>query len=146
MVRLLNFSAFLVFFHNSLGVLAFIVCILCVFPLGVLCASMAILLLPACICGHWAAFKRFGCLANGAQDIKNHIYFQRINWLLLYEKKVHSEYRPQIIKGHEYEYFEEKKEFSIPKSSICLFEKEFQEFWSKINYLCNHWWWSDSHP
>ncbi|CAF0865896.1 unnamed protein product [Adineta steineri] len=72
--------------------------------------------------------KRFGCLANGAQDIKNHIYFQRINWLSLYEKKVQSEYKPRIIKGYEYEYFEEKKDFIIPKSSICLFEKEFQEF------------------
>ena len=72
--------------------------------------------------------KRFGCLVNGAQDIKNHFYFQRINWLSLYEKKVHSEYKPQLIKGHELEYFEEKKDLTIPKSSTCLFEKEFQEF------------------
>ena len=72
--------------------------------------------------------KRYGCLANGAQDIKNHTYFQRINWLSLYDKKVHSEYKPHIIKGHEFEYFEEKKDFIIPKSTICLFEKEFQDF------------------
>ena len=72
--------------------------------------------------------KRYGCLANGAQDIKSHTYFQRINWLSLYEKKVHSEYKPQIIKGHEFEYFEEKKDINIPKSSIGLFEKEFQDF------------------
>jgi len=72
--------------------------------------------------------KRFGCLANGTDDIKNHLYFQRINWLSLYEKKVHSEYKPQIFPGREYEYFEEKKDFTIPKSSLCLFEKEFQDF------------------
>ncbi|CAF0805766.1 unnamed protein product [Rotaria sp. Silwood1] len=72
--------------------------------------------------------KRYGCLANGAQDIKNHIYFQKINWLSLYEKKVQSEFRPQLIKGYEFEYFEEKKDFIISKSSICLFEKEFQDF------------------
>ncbi|UJR25596.1 hypothetical protein I4U23_006940 [Adineta vaga] len=42
--------------------------------------------------------KRFVCLANGAQDIKNHVYFQRINWLALYEKKVHSEYKPSLKK------------------------------------------------
>jgi serine/threonine protein kinase len=72
--------------------------------------------------------KRFGCLAHGAQDIKNHAYFQRINWLALYEKKVHSEYKPPLVKGHEYDYFEEKKDFTVAKASTCLYEKEFQEF------------------
>lgn len=72
--------------------------------------------------------KRFGCLANGADDIKNHSYFQRINWVSLYEKKIPSDYKPQLNRTQSFEYFEAKKDFQIPKSSICLFEKEFQDF------------------
>lgn len=72
--------------------------------------------------------KRFGCLANGADDIKGHLYFQRINWLSLYEKKIPSEYKPQPNRTQSFEYFEEKKDFQITKSSTCLFEKEFQDF------------------
>lgn len=72
--------------------------------------------------------KRYGCLANGAQDIKNHTYFQRVNWLSMYEKKIPSEYKPPLNKTQSFEYFEEKKDFQIPKSSICLFEKEFEDF------------------
>lgn len=72
--------------------------------------------------------RRYGCLANGAQDVRSHAYFQRINWFALYEKKVQSEYKPTLVKGHEYDYFEEKKDFTIAKSSVCLYEKEFEEF------------------
>ena len=42
--------------------------------------------------------KRYGNLKNRAQDIKNHRFFDNINWKLMFEKKISPPYKP-VIKG-----------------------------------------------
>lgn len=40
--------------------------------------------------------KRYGNLKNAAQDIKNHRFFDIINWKLLYQKSVIPPYKPTV--------------------------------------------------
>lgn len=40
--------------------------------------------------------KRYGNLKNRAQDIKNHRFYDSINWKMMYEKKVSPPYKPVV--------------------------------------------------
>jgi hypothetical protein len=40
--------------------------------------------------------KRYGCLKNGANDIKNHRWFKSIDWYKLGQKKMSANYLPTI--------------------------------------------------
>ena len=40
--------------------------------------------------------KRYGNLKNGADDIKNHIWFGKINWQEMVEKKIPPYYKPTV--------------------------------------------------
>lgn len=42
--------------------------------------------------------KRYGCLKNGANDIKNHRWFKSIDWYKLSQKKIPAPFLPQIGK------------------------------------------------
>ena len=40
--------------------------------------------------------KRYGCLKNGADDIKNHRWFKDLDWYKLWQKKLAAPYLPTI--------------------------------------------------
>jgi hypothetical protein len=40
--------------------------------------------------------KRYGCLKNGANDIKNHRWFKNLDWFKLSQKKLPVPFLPQI--------------------------------------------------
>ncbi len=40
--------------------------------------------------------KRYGCLKNGANDIKNHRWFKTLDWYKLSQKKTPAPYIPDI--------------------------------------------------
>jgi len=40
--------------------------------------------------------KRYGNLKNGADDIKNHRWFGKINWQEMIEKKMPPSYKPTV--------------------------------------------------
>ena len=42
--------------------------------------------------------KRYGCLKNGANDIKNHRWFKTLDWFKLSQKKLPVPFLPQIGK------------------------------------------------
>ena len=42
--------------------------------------------------------KRYGCLKNGSNDIKNHRWFKPIDWYKVSQKKVPAKFLPQIGK------------------------------------------------
>ncbi|KAG0365183.1 camp-dependent protein kinase catalytic subunit [Gamsiella multidivaricata] len=41
--------------------------------------------------------KRYGNLRGGATDIKNHVWFEGINWDMVYSRQVEAPYRPTIL-------------------------------------------------
>ncbi|XBW34656.1 hypothetical protein QEN19_000223 [Hanseniaspora menglaensis] len=55
--------------------------------------------------------QRLGNLQNGVEDIKNHIWFQEVNWVKMSKKNIETPYEPPIKAGHgdtsQYEFFEE---------------------------------------
>lgn len=58
--------------------------------------------------------QRLGNLQNGVEDIKNHVWFQEVNWHKMLKKNIETPYEPPIKAGHgdtsQYEYFEEDSE------------------------------------
>lgn len=40
--------------------------------------------------------KRYGCLKDGAEDVKNHKFFRGIDWELCYQRKIRPPYKPNI--------------------------------------------------
>jgi len=40
--------------------------------------------------------KRYGCLRNGANDIKNHRWFKNLDWFKLSQKKLPTPFIPQV--------------------------------------------------
>jgi hypothetical protein len=40
--------------------------------------------------------KRYGCLKNGANDIKNHRWFKALDWFKVSQKKLPAPFLPQI--------------------------------------------------
>ena len=51
--------------------------------------------------------KRYGCLKNGANDIKNHRWFKNLDWYKLSQRKVPAPYIPQISKAGDTSNFSE---------------------------------------
>lgn len=49
--------------------------------------------------------KRYGNLKNRAQDIKNHRFFDNINWKLMYEKKITPPYKPVVKAANDTTHF-----------------------------------------
>ena len=58
--------------------------------------------------------QRLGNLQNGVEDIKNHLWFQEVNWSKMLKKNIETPYEPPIKAGHgdtsQYEFFEEDSE------------------------------------
>jgi len=65
--------------------------------------------------------KRVGNLKNGVTDVKQHKWFQNIDWMAIYEKKIKAPYLPK----EEYELYDEEPLYI---SSTEKYAKEFADF------------------
>lgn len=72
--------------------------------------------------------RRFGNLKNGVLDFKNHKWFRDIDWDKLLNSRLTPPYIPKIHSPGDTSYFESYEEEKIKQSSICLYEKEFEDF------------------
>ncbi len=61
---------------------------------------------------------------NGVNDIKKHPWFRDIDWLQIFLKKVRAPWLPDIRANN----FPDAEDEEPARSSINLYEKEFQEF------------------
>ena len=69
-----------------------------------------------------------GNLKNGVNDIKTHKWFQSIDWMSIYFKKIKPPTIPKLKSPHDTSYFENIKEEDIPSSRDNLYENEFRNF------------------
>ena len=65
--------------------------------------------------------KRIGNLKNGVNDVKQHKWFQNIDWMAIFEKRVKAPYLPR----EEYEHYDEEPLYI---SATEKYAKEFAEF------------------
>ena len=65
--------------------------------------------------------KRIGNLKNGVNDVKQHRWFAKIDWLEIFERRVKAPYLPK----EEYEHYDEEPLYI---SSTEKYAKEFAEF------------------
>lgn len=72
--------------------------------------------------------KRYGILKNGVDDIKQHKWLEKIDWIALYKKEVRPPFKPIVKSSGDSSNFDEYKEEELPKSKECLYEKEFADF------------------
>lgn len=65
--------------------------------------------------------KRIGNLKNGVNDVKQHRWFNKIDWIDIYERRIKAPYLPK----EEYEHYDEEPLYI---SSTEKYTKEFAEF------------------
>lgn len=65
--------------------------------------------------------KRIGNLKNGVNDVKQHKWFQNLDWMAIFEKRVKAPYLPK----EEYEHYDEEPLYI---SSTEKYPREFAEF------------------
>lgn len=73
-------------------------------------------------------FYRFGNLKNGANDIKQHVWFKQTNWVAIYNQEMEAPFIPKTSGAGDTSNFEKQDVFMLRKHSKCLYEKEFNEF------------------
>lgn len=72
--------------------------------------------------------RRYGCLKNGIDDIKNHIWFRTINWQLVLSRKHTPPIKPTFEDPEDVSYFRELGFESIKVSKNEEFPEEFIDF------------------
>jgi len=73
--------------------------------------------------------RRYGCMKNGASEVKEHRWFTGIDWLAIYLKTVEAPYRPDCSAGEgDTGNFDKFDEQPIATSPEELYRKEFAEF------------------
>jgi protein kinase A len=65
--------------------------------------------------------KRIGNLKNGVSDVKQHRWFNHVDWIAIYEKSIKAPYLPK----EEYEHYDEEPLYI---STTEKYAKEFIEF------------------
>lgn len=78
--------------------------------------------------------KRLGAGENGAQELKEHPWFESINWDLIYQKKIPPPYKPQLDTQHDTKHF--PTEFTNMKLSPQDVEslKDTNDKWDGFTY------------
>jgi serine/threonine protein kinase len=71
--------------------------------------------------------KRFGCLKDGPEDIKNHKWFKGFNWVDCYHRKIKPPYLPSVSTPNDTSNFETypdaaEKEVNVSAAENALFE------------------------
>lgn len=69
--------------------------------------------------------RRYGNLKNGVNDIKNHLWFESIDWLLLLNKKITPSYIPSIDTEGDHTSYQETP---IKIGVVDTYVREFQSF------------------
>jgi protein kinase A len=72
--------------------------------------------------------KRYGNLKNGVLDIKNHNWFQAIDWIQVYSKKVDAPFIPKILSDGDTSNFDDYEEEELRKHATEKHAKEFADF------------------
>merc|ERR1719461_585319 len=72
--------------------------------------------------------KRFGNLKNAVLDIKNHNWFQAIDWILVYQKKVDAPFIPKILSEGDTSNFDDYEEEELRRHATEKHAKEFADF------------------
>lgn len=72
--------------------------------------------------------KRYGNLKNAVLDIKNHNWFQAIDWILVYQKKVDAPFIPKILSEGDTSNFDDYEEEELRRHATEKHAKEFQDF------------------
>lgn len=73
-------------------------------------------------------FYRFGNLKNGANDIKQHVWFKQTNWVAIYNQEMEAPFIPKTSGAGDTSNFDKQDVFILRKHSKCLYEKEFNDF------------------
>jgi protein kinase A len=72
--------------------------------------------------------KRYGNLKNAVLDIKNHNWFQAIDWILVYQKKVDAPFIPKILSEGDTSNFDDYEEEELRRHATEKHAKEFADF------------------
>jgi hypothetical protein len=78
--------------------------------------------------------ERLGCLAGGYRDVKNHAWFQEVNFGKLIKKKIHAPWVPEVVDAFDTSSFpnlDDKEDEDFLKGKAPLTAKEqlvFQDF------------------
>ena len=72
--------------------------------------------------------KRYGNLKNGIDDIKTHKWFNSIDWMNIYLKKVTPPMMPKIKHPGDTSNFDNYSEEPIASSNVSLYDNEFENF------------------
>ena len=46
--------------------------------------------------------KRLGCMVNGAEDIKQHIWFRGVDWSMVAQKKIQPPWVPELASSTDF--------------------------------------------
>lgn len=72
--------------------------------------------------------RRFGNLKNGTNDIKQHPWFNDINWVQLYNQEIMPPFVPKVSGPGDYSQFDDYDDVELDISKVCLYEAEFADF------------------
>ncbi|XP_063729517.1 cAMP-dependent protein kinase catalytic subunit beta-like [Symsagittifera roscoffensis] len=72
--------------------------------------------------------RRFGVLRNGSLDIKNHRFFNSVDYVAMYQKKLKPPFVPKTKHAGDDSNFAKYDEPPLNVSKQCLFEREFRDF------------------
>ncbi|ESO11321.1 hypothetical protein HELRODRAFT_158167 [Helobdella robusta] len=72
--------------------------------------------------------KRYGNMKNGIQDIRNHKFFEEIDWLAVFHRSVTPSFIPRTEGPGDDSHFEEYDEEPMHMSATNKFSKEFTDF------------------
>lgn len=72
--------------------------------------------------------RRFGNLKNGTKDIKEHPWFNDINWIQIYNQEIVPPFVPKVSGPGDYSQFDEYDDTKLEIANICMYEKEFADF------------------
>jgi len=68
--------------------------------------------------------KRYGCLKDGPEDIKNHKWFRGINWIECYKRRIRAPYLPTVLSADDTSNFEKYPEGDGPDVPITPEEND----------------------
>lgn len=72
--------------------------------------------------------KRIGCLKNGIADVKGHLWFNRLDWDLLWKKKMVPSYLPKVKSPSDISNFLAVQELELRSSSKNECVEDFEDF------------------
>jgi protein kinase A len=72
--------------------------------------------------------RRFGHLRNGTADIKQHPWFNDIDWIALYNQDVKPPFVPKLTGPGDHSQFDDYEDVNLRIAAVCQYEREFADF------------------